>query len=453
MTEQLQLQPQQNTFPLNGQKVDVIYNTQKTLFKADTNSYDNWESISSQTNPLLTDNAPYIFEFPSNRKHISNMRFYTEITITAAGVGAVGTEYIILSPLGLCSNLGDIKFWISATQIGSTYTGTFLDMYWNNVLTTEQKKLFGKLNGNITTSNATGKYDDTFANYGSISGSPITAGTYVYRLEVPILCPGNTPPLYKTNCRAFPLYKLNNQNKKYRMEINFNPTKLFTLTATAGNTLTITDMKVSMRYTYTASDKFNNAEKMIMYEEIKGMVIPKLSINTSTYTNCPIEPIKAPSECQRLIIKFQDTNPTTGAIANPEQSVNVQKIQLFANTDKLFDILSDFDYYSRYVDRKGIEPYVYIGDEDNYISTGGVISTGLKKYPIYLLPFAKHSEYKTMYDYYSSGVILNNLNSLYLSLMQIDSTVSTCVTVTAVAVYKHQLIIEDDGEPKILSNY
>ena len=58
-----------------------------------------------------------------------------------------------------------------------------------------------------------------------------------------------------------------------------------------------------------------------------------------------------------------------------------------------------------------------------------------------------------MYDYYSSGVILNNLNSLYLSLMQIDSTVSTCVTVTAVAVYKHQLIIEDDGEPKILSNY
>lgn len=437
MTEILNLAPQQEIFPINGQKKSVI-DSSKAMLKSAEKAYDNWEAVPSSPSSPTWSNNTYIFEFPSNRKYISNYRFEVILKQLTAN-STITIEGFMFNMIK------SVRWYVGTTLIGSPYSGRALFLYLMHLHDEKQKIR--------TLKSAGGK------------GTTLTQNVLSY-FYVPIVGPGNQFPFFNDNCESFPLHLLNDKNKKLRLEIEINTVdKVFgTGSATASN-----PFQFNMMYTYTAAhDAPIKGPKRLLYYELKDFNA-SAALVLGTNVQFKLDMLKAPSELSLILFNcITDANNTAFKYYEGE---NVGKCEVYANTDRLTYWIANEQHNERYNDRKGYEPiYTFYTEKDKMATIDAINSslvaksttgptfwtaqyttlpTNYAEYNFYAFNPSKHSSYTDLYSFITPGINVNELQNFYLN---VDGLTSGTYWLECVGVYKHELEITSEGEAILYSN-
>lgn len=403
--------PKGVSIPTYSNQIKNLTNYDKTDFKSNA-VYDDWETCPLSSFVELkgaTTSAQYTWEFPSNRDYIWNTYIKFEFTYTGSTVPTA-------KDCCITNLLNQIQWYIGSDPVGNMWNGTDQFFYMMTRCTSDEEK------NNVISMCG----DKSFA---LVSG---TKYEFYFALVGPCHQIGT---IFGDNGTSFPLHNLNRNNKKLRCNIQMNPiTSAFSSTDVPDMQTNLVFNSIELWYMYTSlapglskSDDFK-----IVYHQLKPFT-NSVALTSGSLIKYSLDLAKSVGECIGIIISAEtDANYTAN---NHLQTSSINKYELYANNDKLMYALTPKNNMLRYLERKKTKNQ-YLLDTTNYSYV--------------YLPLSKTSIYSELVNLITPGIIINNLQNLYINL---DCTSTATFWIRTVAIYKYQFELDPSGNFKLLSNY
>jgi hypothetical protein len=375
------------------QKKSMVNYDKQDIISAEK-AYDDWEAC-----PIVSyvANTQIQAEFPSNRDFVWNTVIRYTFKYVAGGGAPTCSDLI-----GYCL-MKNIYWYINSNQVGNTISGPDAYYYLISRTKNEDEKTYIIDNG------------------GGYSFTLVSGTTYTFTAIIP--GPANTNlSIFGEDATTFPLHVLNINNKKMKLIIDLQPT---TLLFSSTTDITISQPEIWYQYTALGPNQPKQSIYKTLYYQIKPLM-QSVALTSGSLIQFKLDGIKNPGELMGVILAvISDANNTAGTYF---QTVEINKLEFWANNDRLMLWNNAQDKKWRYIERK------------NNRSDFTLNST---KYPFSFLPCSKKSMYSELVNLTTSGILVNQLANLYVN---IDCTSTATYWVRALGIYKYQFNLDQKGD-------